>query len=89
MSSLGALRHGGGQPRGAGSGGVDPAKAVRAFGVETLVPGVVLAEFSRGQGVGAVPAKKTAKKAKSKKVATKASQKGGQVVWSVDDHQYN
>ena len=67
----------------------DPAKAVRAFTVETQVPGVVLAEFSRGQGVGAVPARKTAKKAKSKKAATKASQKGGQVVWSADDHQYN
>ena len=68
---------------------VEPAKAVRAFGVETQVPGVVLAEFSRGQGVGAVPAKKAANKAKSKKAATKASKKGGQVVWSADDHQYN
>ena len=36
-----------------------------------------------------MPARKTAKKAKSKKAATKASQKGGQAVWSADDHQYN
>jgi hypothetical protein len=58
---------------------VDPAKAVRAFGVETQVPGVVLAEFSRGQGVGAVPAKKTAKKAKSKKAATRPARRAGRL----------
>ena len=47
-------------------------------------------EFSRGQGVGEVPAQKTAKKAKSKKAATKTSKKeGGEAVWSADDHQYN
>ncbi len=57
----------------------DPARAVRAFGVETQVPGVVLADFSHGQGVGAVPAKKPLRKRSPRKRPPRPARRAGRL----------